>query len=339
MVYYYIIFLKSYHKGYPMEKFKNILMNIISFLKNNKIIQLIINDIINEYNTCKNLSSRFKEEENLKKEKEKQDRKDKFHRDVKQDIINCFRSGKISSITIDSLIVDDFSKLPHDALDRDIKINKKYIPLFNKGVRDYIISNFIKDGENLVYRASSNDYIRVDATLHAKERLVTRFLSVYVSNKSEDNRVFNYLKEDFYPNIKDYIDEHYGDGVNDAHAFIRKLCIEQSDYLDSVIRKLMSDASYNKNPNNKIKERCDKRNNRQITYYDTMFMYVYDLKDSKIITIELYSSPKKGGFKQNYSRMVNSRIDDITPSVIDHVYKERNDRVLRPIGDFVSSEK
>lgn len=212
---------------------------------------------------------------------------------IKEKILTFFRNGKISSIRVDDSLVYDYKKIPYDVTDRDIRINKKFISLFDKEDQRVVFESFVDGSEDIVLRGDGS-YMKVIITHHARLRFMSRCLIMSTFLRQYDS-VENFLihhGDRIVTKFKNYI-RHQNKDI-DSKKIIFNFCKDYGKDIDKEIRKSFHGVKLMKNPPAILKKRLARRSSKCAYYHDKVFMWVYDIKTSNVVTVELGKFDKKG---------------------------------------------
>lgn len=225
------------------------------------------------------------------------------------EIIEKFRLSKISSVTINGILYDDYNKIPKDLKIEKLQINKKYIKLFDD--EEYILNNFINNREMLVKNKKTGRYICLKISDHAKIRLLTRYLVLYLKYKDFlGNKILSIMDKC----ISEFIEGYKSQKINNdkelqkyINTFIKKT---HKETIDVAIYELFKNSKTLKNISKKFKKRENEYGptNLFIMY---PFVLIYDINTNLIKTIEIHELSKQDVETKRLRQDLNKRVNDL----------------------------
>lgn len=227
----------------------------------------------------------------------------------KAEIIEKFRLSKISSVTINGILYDDYNKIPKDLELVSLQINKKYIKLFDD--EEFILNNFINNKEMLVKNKNTGRYICLKISDHAKIRLLTRYLVLYLKYKDFlSSKIVSIMEKC----ISNFIEEFKSNNISnekELHKYINTFIKKTNkENIDIAIYELFKNSTTLKNISRKFKKRENDYGptNLFIIY---PFVLIYDINTNLIKTIEIYELSKQDVETKRLRQDLNKRVNDL----------------------------
>lgn len=231
------------------------------------------------------------------------------YENAKNQILTFLDQCKISSVKINGVDYSLSKDIPKDIEIESFYINKKYLPLFKKD-EDFIFDNFIENKEGLV-RRNNGKYLTVNLTFHSRYRYVVRHLLILLSYKQCLNKPnidrFQPILDCIIGQKEQILKMSTGDQL---YNFLVNVVIEKEKELNECIYDMLR-CGRNVKENtfsNKLKRR--KKYYANSDYYACYpFLLVYDVKNTTIITIEIFELNNIGSPTRDVRLFLNKHSD------------------------------
>lgn len=220
-----------------------------------------------------------------------------------QKIIDLLRTGKITSITIDGVLYDNYLDIADDVDITKVKINKKYIKLFKD--EEFVVKHFVHDNEFLVKNKKTGRYNKLTISNHARVRFIVRFIVLMLKRTDVESHhplLFELIMTRFIRKLKreDFV------AVSNIKHLIHTFIDKYQDKIDQEIYRIFKFSNYIKNLSKEMKYRI--KTHGQTNYFaHTWFLLVFSITTNTITTIEIYNS---GGLGKEWKQTLNKNVHD-----------------------------
>lgn len=222
-------------------------------------------------------------------------------------ILELFKKFKISSVTINDVLYSDFSDIPKDIKIEKIVINKKYIKLFDD--EKFVIDNYINNKELLVKNEPTGRYIRLKISSHARFRLITRYIILYLKYNSYKGSKIGIILDQIVSKLIERVKEKNISDYKKLKEEINGFINENIDEINVAIYTIFKRSSNMKNISRQFKGRLKEYGpTNYFNYYP--FILVYDVNTNLVKTIEISGLSRQDTKTKGLGQELNKKAND-----------------------------
>ena len=222
----------------------------------------------------------------------------------KNEILELFKKYKISSIRVNDVLIDDYSKLGDIREDDKIYINKKYLKLFDKP--EVVLKHFVKHDKNL-YIDRNGKYKEAQISYHCKYRFLTRFIILQNLYRSSVTKFLHKQMTPIYRKLK--IEFQSVAEVKDVNPFFSKFIADNREEIEKIILSILNNSIVLKEESLQYKKRSKIYGKHNLILTNN-FLFIYSINSRLLVTTLIHSLNIQNLKSKRIVKDLNTKAED-----------------------------